>query len=40
LFLFLIEGHMTAEKRDSMFKRVNVLKVFAAAAVGEEKIEL
>ena len=32
---------MTAEKRDSMFKRVNVLKVFAeAAGDGEVKVEL
>lgn len=28
----MLEGHMTADKRDSMFKRKNILKVFGDAA--------
>jgi protein disulfide-isomerase A6 len=35
----LLEGHMTADKRDSMFKRKNILAVFASA-IREEKKEL
>jgi len=35
----MLEGHMTAEKRDNMFKRVNILNVFSSAATdGKEEL--